>query len=131
MIFAALWLGLGVAWCVTPSTTAALYQEGSVTIHADETWYRSRPETEREWMGVLQRRDPVEGPGARATLRFSLVTGGADLAVYAAGVVERLEPFVDRHVTVRGKLVDLSDEGFGPELWIGSIRAQANDPPRR
>ena len=79
----------------------------------------------------MHRRDPIDGPAARATLRFSLVTGEGELPIYAAGVAKKLEPYVDKHVAVRGKLVDLSEEGFGLELWVGTIRAKANDPPRR
>jgi hypothetical protein len=32
-----------------------------------------------------------------------------------------LDPFVGRPVSVEGKLVDLSDEGYGIELWIAAI----------
>ena len=110
------------------------YQSGNdkpeqwVTIHAETEWYRARSEPEKLWRGVLLKRDTPPGPNSRTALKYSLRTGKDDkdnLAVYAAGAEERLTTFLDREVLVRGKLVDLSAEGQGKELWIASIRNQS------
>lgn len=97
-------------------------QDAWVTIHANTEWYRARPETEQQWGGMLAKRDAPVGPNTRTALNYSLRSGKDDVAVYAAGVEERLAPFVDQEVLVRGKLVDLREEGHGRELWIASIR---------
>jgi hypothetical protein len=54
----------------------------------------------------------------RTGLRYTLVTRDYQFAIYAANVEQQLAQFVDSEVLERGKLVDLSDEDFGQELWI-------------
>jgi len=96
-------------------------------IFEQEAWYRARPEPERNWSGTLRRRKVIAGPSARTALRYSLITPGDVIAVYAP--TDRLEPFVDAAVLVRAKLIDLTSEGFGLELWPASIaRASAREP---
>ena len=92
-------------------------------IFAEAEWYQARPEPEKQWRGVLRKRDAPLGPATRGALSFTLVTADKSLPVYAANVEQRLGPFVGRQVLVSGKLVDLSQEGFGEELWIASIQA--------
>ena len=98
-------------------------QRGAVTeVYARVDWYRTHPEPERSWRGILRERPVAGGPGERAALRYALVVAeGPTLAVYAAGVEQLLAAFVGREVIVHGKRVDLTTEGFGPELWIGAI----------
>jgi hypothetical protein len=91
-------------------------------IYAEADWYRERPEPEREWRGVLRERHVSAGPAGRPALAFDLVSNEATLPTYAAGVEPKLAPFVDLPVVVRGKRVDLTSEGYGPELWIGALR---------
>jgi hypothetical protein len=88
-------------------------------ILAHEEWYRARPVPESTWRGTLRRRQVVEGPLGRTALRYSLVTDGGVIPVYDPD--DRLAPFVDSALVVRGKLVDLTAEGFGRELWPGSV----------
>ena len=88
-------------------------------IFAHEPWYHARPEPERDWRGTLRRREVIAGPNARTALRYSLMVGAETLAVYAP--TDRLEPLVGGPVVITGKLVDLTGEGFGPELWPGSV----------
>jgi len=92
-------------------------------IYAEAEWYQARPEPEKQWRGVLRRRDSPLGPATRAALSFTLVTEGQQLPVYAANVEQRLAPFVSHQVLVSGKLVDLGKEGFRVELWIAAIRS--------
>jgi len=92
-------------------------------IYAGFDWYRERPEAEREWRGLLGERHVSTGPAGRPALAFDLVTNEGTLPTYAAGVELQLAPFVGRQVLVRGKKVDLTSEGYGPELWIGALRA--------
>ena len=101
-----------------------------VEIFEQEPWYRARPELERSWSGTLRRRSVIAGPNARTALRYSLITPGGVLAVYAP--TDRLETFVDTAVVVHAKLIDLTHEGFGLELWPGSIAAsrQTGDTDR-
>lgn len=97
---------------------------GSVEIYAGKDWYQSREEYEQEWVGVLEERQTIEGPNSRAALRYALVMQDGELPVYAANVVDLLQPLVGRRVTVRGKVVDMSSEGFARELWVGTIKAE-------
>jgi hypothetical protein len=96
-------------------------------IYAGIDWYRARPELEKQWQGVLRKRDAPVGPATRAALMYVLVTKDSQIRVYAANVEKQLAPFVGRQVLVYGKLVDLTDEGFGQELWIGSMRATESE----
>jgi hypothetical protein len=99
-------------------------QEAAVTeIYAEADWYRERSEPEKEWRGVLREREVKVGPATRTALTYKLVRDDQELPIYAANVAPKLAPFVGRQVLIRGKLVDLSKEGFGRELWIASIRA--------
>jgi hypothetical protein len=91
-------------------------------IYAGADWYVSRPEQEELWQGVLRERNVPLGPATRAALGYVLVTQDRELGVYAANVERQLASFVGQRVLVHGKLVDLSDEGFGQELWIASIQ---------
>jgi hypothetical protein len=45
----------------------------------------------------------------------------AEMIEVYANAERLLDPFVGRPVSVEGKLVDLSDEGYGIELWIAAI----------
>jgi hypothetical protein len=93
-------------------------------VYAQADWYRERPEREVEMRGVLRRRDVPLGPGTRPALSFMLVADGREIDVYAATAERRLAPFVGRRVLATGKLVDLSGEGYGMELWLASIAAE-------
>jgi hypothetical protein len=75
-----------------------------------------------DWMGTLRERDVPVGPAARTGLTFTLVTEAEQYPVYASNVEKQLAAFVGRSVIVRGKLVDLRNEGYGEELWIASIQ---------
>lgn len=122
---AAVLLAIGTT-AVAPAPSGESAGAGSrVRVFADEAWYRERAEPEQAWQGALRRRAEDRGPGGRPGLSFSLQTADQDLPVYAAGVDERLAPFVGARVTVTGKLVDLGGEGFGHELWIGVIAHEA------
>lgn len=90
-------------------------------IYARKGWYLERPEPEESWRGDLRRREAPVGPAARTALSFALVTRDRELPIYAASVEADLTPFVDRPVVAEGKLVDLTTEGYGPELWLASI----------
>ena len=119
---AAVLMGIGTTAVARALTGGSGGAHGTVRVFADEAWYQERAEPEQSWQGTLRRRVAEEGPGGRPGLTLSLQTGDQDLSIYAAGVDERLAPFVDARVTIVGKLVDLSGEGFGEELWIGVIR---------
>jgi hypothetical protein len=93
------------------------------TVFADKEWYRARPEPERIWQGTLRRREVIASPNARTALRYALASGSTMIPVYAPLPEDALEPYVGRLVSIRGKVVDLSAEGYGRELWPGSIVA--------
>ena len=113
----------GAAACGTPAATPA-----TIEVYAAMEWYRARPEPEEEFRGTLRRREVVAGPMSRAALRYTLDTEAGPLAVYAPEP-DRLEPYVGQRVVVRAKLVDLTAEGYGPELWIGSIAPEDGPAP--
>ena len=90
-------------------------------VYGTMDWYQARPEREQMFQGGLQTRDLPVGPAGRTALRYVLMTHTEPLDVYVpedGGVLER---FIGRQVVVRAKLVDLSGEGFGNELWITAI----------
>ena len=92
-------------------------------VFADADWYVARSETEQEWRGVLRERPVTLGPASRAAVSLELVVDGrAPLPVYVANAKSQLTRLIGRRVTIRGKLVDLTNEGYGHELWIGWIR---------
>lgn len=90
-------------------------------IYASANWYLAQPEPERTWRGLLQKRKIPQGPAMRTALSYALVTEEGELPVYAATVEELLAPLAGRQVAATGKLVDMSREGFGRELWIAFI----------
>ncbi len=117
----------------SPSTgwgVAVADSEGQrvIEIYVREQWYRVRPEPQRRWRGKLYERPVVQGPGSRTSLGFTLVTEEGDFPVYSAGVAQQLGPLSGRPVEILGKLVDLRSEGFGQELWIGTIRLVDEKP---
>ena len=92
-------------------------------VFADSDWYVARPEAEQEWRGVLRKRNVTLGPASRAAVSLELVVEGRQpVPVYAANIGARLVQYVGNRVTIRGKLVDLTEEGHGKELWIGWMR---------
>jgi len=91
-------------------------------IFAGTEWYCAQPEPERTWRGLLEEREVPHGPATRIALGYSLVTDQGSFPVYSANAEQQLAPFSGLRVMVWGKLVDLSREGFGRELWIASIR---------
>jgi hypothetical protein len=92
-----------------------------VRIFARTEWYMACSVSEELWEGVLEEQRRAIGPANRPSLTHRLVTKEGDIPVYAAKVERELEPFVGHRVLVHGKLVDLGEEGFGKELWIGTI----------
>ena len=109
---------------VTTARVVAAEQRASMTkIFADEPWYRERRELERDWEGVLAERKVVVGPNTRTALGHVLLVGDRSLPVYTPSFRATLKPFINRRVRLVAKLVDLSREGFGEELWPGWIRA--------
>ena len=71
---------------------------------------------------MLHRRQVTQGPASRSALTFDFLSGEEQIPVYAANVEGQLAQFLGYPSIVRGKLVDLRDEGFGQELWIASIQ---------
>jgi hypothetical protein len=93
-------------------------------IYGSADWYQSRPEPERIWTGTLQERRVGVGPESRGGLSYVLVSDLGQLNVYAANAEALLAGFLGRSVRVRGKLVDLTQQGHGKELWPASIEAE-------
>jgi hypothetical protein len=89
-------------------------------VHTATAWYQERPETERAVNGVLRKRDAPVGPMGRA-LDYVLESPTGALPVYSAGAEPQLDELIGRRITVHGKQVDLTSEGQGIELWLGSI----------
>jgi hypothetical protein len=92
-------------------------------VFAESDWYLARAETEQEWRGTLRDRQVTLGPASRTALSLELVVVGRQpLAVYVANSRSRFVQHVGHQVVIRGKLIDLTPEGHGEELWIGWIR---------
>lgn len=92
-----------------------------IDVHHRQPWYVARPEPEREFVGTLESVPTVIGPANRPALAFVLRTSDGELPVYAAGVVDTLRPLVGPRLQIRGKAVDLTEEGGVRELWIATI----------
>lgn len=121
-------LGAGASDKCSHSKPVIKQQETIVTkIYAEADWYRERPEPEKEWRGVLRKREVPAGPAARTALSYKLVADDEEIAVYAANAEEKLAAFEGRQVLISGKLVDLSKEGFGQELWIATIQTRERE----
>jgi hypothetical protein len=85
----------------------------------DESWYLERPEPQVVLNGVLRRRDVVTSPGGRDRLLFELEGAtGERLVIYGPRAEAALDRLVGHTVEIAGKLVELTGEGFGQELWI-------------
>ena len=83
--------------------------------------YISSSEAEEILHGVLRWSEVREGPNTR-DMSFRMIVDADELGVYVSGFdQEKLRPFVDHPVKVVGKRVDLRPEGYGVEIWIGSI----------
>lgn len=91
-------------------------------IYAEANWYLASPEPEKLWQGLLQQRNTQIGPANRTGLIYTLVTDGDQIPVYAASAEHLFAAFVGKRISVIGKIVDLSNEGFSEELWIASIK---------
>jgi CRISPR/Cas system Type II protein with McrA/HNH and RuvC-like nuclease domain len=96
-------------------------REVTIEIFRGFDWYSNRLEEEKIMKGFIKERQVVYGPNTRSALRYTLVTQDIQLPIYAANVEEKLSQFIDHKVLVFGKVVDLSNEDIGQELWIGSI----------
>lgn len=96
-------------------------------IFAREDWYRTHPEPEQEWRGILRKRNAPISPAGRTALRYTLITDEQQLPVYVANSERQFASYADAPIRVRGKLIDLSSEGLGQELWVGSIEASNPD----
>ena len=105
----------------SPRRATAAQASTMTKIFADEPWYRGRREPERDWEGVLSARPTVAGPNTREALGHLLQMQDRSVPVYTPSVSATLQPFVNHRVRIVGKLIDLSREGFGEELWPGSI----------
>jgi hypothetical protein len=87
---------------------------------ASSAWYSERREPDVTLNGTLRRRVSGTGPGNRPGLAYELeLADGKILPVYGPTVHENLRPLIGHSTELTGKLVDLTAEGFGVELWIG------------
>jgi hypothetical protein len=107
--------------CLPAGAVSAPTEDATVTIiFRDAEWYRARPEKEQTWRGRLVERNVPVGPGGRSSLSFELKTDNGVFPVYEDGAKSRIASLVGFPVELSGKLVDLSSEGFGTELWIAT-----------
>ena len=84
-------------------------------------WYRERDEPEETFVGIVRERETGASPMGRTRLLFELDrVGGTALPVYAPDAEAVMAELVGCTVDVRGRVVDMTDEGFGPELWVAS-----------
>ena len=97
---------------------------------ASSGWYSERPEPEVTLIGTLHHRVSGIGPGNRLGLAYELEQAdGKLLPVYVPTADESLRPLIGHSTELTGKLVDLSAEGFGVELWIGDASAITEAEP--
>lgn len=94
-------------------------------VFADERWYIERPEPEEHFTGTLEPVKPPSGPAGRPALSYILRTGSGELSVYAVGIEELLGSFAGITVSIIGKCIDFTHDGFALELWIGEIKLES------
>lgn len=95
-----------------------------VAVYEDEGFYRARNEPEVIVRGRLVPSSEPTGPADRPA-PFRLIGADVDLPIYAVGEAEeRLRRNVGKPVTACAKRIDLTGEGFGIELWIGTLRSE-------
>lgn len=86
-----------------------------------ENWYDDRAEPEQSVSGVLSAAAAPSTPGGRDRLPYRILVDGESVAVYGPALEDRLVDLVGQPVVLVGKMIDLSDEGFGLELWARSL----------
>ena len=96
------------------------------TVHKNESWYQIETSPEKIFEGVIKRHQVPIGPNNRpASSKYALEIQEGDnttlIPIYTPNVEEFLSKFAEEKVSLYGKIVDLSKEGFGRELWLGSI----------
>jgi hypothetical protein len=94
---------------------------GGIDVYRGQSWYVEQPQPEQVIVGTLEAVPTITGPGNRPSLAFVLRTANDQIPVYAAGVMDVLGPLVGPRLRLRGKIVDLTDEGGTRELWIATI----------
>ena len=115
------WL-FGFTVCDAQQPDVSVQDTTVVVVHASADWYVAAEAPEQRWTGTLRERTAVAGPNTRSGLRYDLLTDEGELPVYDPREDSPLAPFLGLKVEITAKLVDLSAEGFGRELWVGSIR---------
>ncbi len=135
ILIGALWIGawtqvisaLPVLLCPTFTLEGPRTLPSAVRVYADEKFYKTRPEPEESIKGVVETNWQVLGPATRP-LPFKLRGQKGEWFIYAVGSPEELlRAFLEKEVEVCAKKVDLSQEGFDLELWIGAIRKVRQD----
>lgn len=86
-----------------------------------ESWYYDRAEPEQTVSGVLRAAAVQSTPGGRDRLPYRLLVDGDLVAIYGPALEARLDELVDQPVVLVGKMVDLSNEGFGLEFWVRTL----------
>ena len=93
-----------------------------MNIFAAKQFYLERPEPEQSWTGLIEEVAVQQGPNTRA-LPFQLRTGSTAYPLYTSGPEENLlRPWIGQQVVIHGKLIDQSTEGFGMEIWPGTLQ---------
>jgi hypothetical protein len=94
-----------------------------IDIYHRFNWYCEYDAAEKVWKSISTTIEKTKlGPNIRPSLKYTLVSEEGDqLDIYAANVERVLAQYIRKKVLILGKLVDLSNEGFGQELGIGSI----------
>jgi hypothetical protein len=95
-------------------------------VHKNKFWYQTETSPEKIFEGVVKRHQVPIGPNNRpASSKYALEIQEGDnttlIPIYTPDGEEFLSEFVEQKVSLYGKIIDLSKEGFGSELWLGSI----------
>ncbi|MDQ3871977.1 MAG: hypothetical protein M3301_10245 [Chloroflexota bacterium] len=87
-------------------------------------WYAERKEPEETFVGILRGRETAASPMGRTRLPFELALPDAEsLPIYGPDAEAALSRLVGRRLRITGRVVDLSSEGFGRELWLPNAEA--------
>ena len=93
----------------------------TVRVFAGKTFYEDRSEPEVTLEGMLIRVPVRNGPNTREH-PIRLKTDDGEWGVYTEGLpVDLIDSLLNQPLTITGKWIDQSAEGYPVEFWVGAV----------
>jgi hypothetical protein len=112
-----------VAALCLPSSARPEEPAKKLELFAAEDWYKNESAKEVEFTGTLRFKDRQPGPNDRV-LPFYLEMKDKTRFVYVVKKedIKRLKPYVDKHVQITGKAVDVKLQKTQHEIWPARLK---------